>query len=317
MARWRKVETGTWADERFRELSQNGRMLWLYLLCGHRTTTFPGLVVAREAVVADDLGWSLEAFREAFREASSKGMAKADWKAGLTLLPRALLDSAGEPRDTARPESPNVLKSWAKSWDEIPECPLKAEYLRHLGSFAEALGEGFTKAYLEGFRKALAKASANQEKEKEKEQEQEKEECAAPIAPLVLIPGEASPLRAPPSQQSRAIAKPATGYTETVALFDRLFFAQNGVKPTWGAKQGAQLKALLERHGAPEVQRRTEILFAGRGPAFIRSPFDLGTLVMHFDKLAAPADQAPRNSGRDLSTDDLGRMAEELRRRGM
>lgn len=205
MARWRKVEVGTWSDTRFRRLSApqpNAQTLWLYLLCGPRTTTFPGLIVAREAVMADDLGWPVEAFREAFREASAEGMAEADWKAGLTVLPRALLDSLDEPRGTARPESPNVLRSWAKSWDEVPDCPLKDKYLRALESFAEALGPSFLKAFREAFRRPLAKAlaqpSPNQEKEKEKEQEKEKEErdAGTPATVTAATPVE-RPRRAP------------------------------------------------------------------------------------------------------------------------
>jgi hypothetical protein len=106
MSRWRKVEIGTMRDGKFRSLSRpqpNAQTLWIYLLCGERTTTFPGLVIGRAAVMADDLGWSVEAFLEAFAEVSGKGMAKVDWEAGIVLLPKALIDSSGEPRDTARP----------------------------------------------------------------------------------------------------------------------------------------------------------------------------------------------------------------------
>lgn len=162
MGRYRKIEVATWHDARFRSLSPappNGQTLWLYLLTGPRTTIFPGLIVAREAVMADDLGWSIEAFREAFGEALGEGLVEACWEAGVVVLKKALIDSTGEPRDTSRPESPNVIKRWAKSWDEIPECDLKRRYLRDLGSFAEGLGGPFAEAYREAFRKALAKPS--------------------------------------------------------------------------------------------------------------------------------------------------------------
>jgi uncharacterized phage protein (TIGR02220 family) len=175
MARWRKVEVGTWNDEGFKSFSQNARMLWLYLLTGPRTMPFPGLVIAREVVIADDLGWSLETFRKAFAEAYGKGMAKADWSAGIVVLTKALLDSFGDPRETAKPESPNVLRSWSKSWDDVPDCELKVLYLKTLGSFAEALGEGFQQAFREAFRKALAKASRQPSPNQEKEKEQEKD----------------------------------------------------------------------------------------------------------------------------------------------
>lgn len=191
MARYRKVEVMTWSDDRFQSLSAaqpNAQTLWLYLLTGPRTTSFPGLVVARDEVMAADLRWPIEAFREAFREASGKGLAKADWKAGLVVLRKALIDSTGEPRDTARPESPNVIKHWAKSWDEVPDCLLKAEYLRSLESFTKALGEAFHKAFQEGFRKALAKASTHPSLNQYQEQKQEqKESDAEPSLGLSLL----------------------------------------------------------------------------------------------------------------------------------
>ncbi len=156
MTRYRRVEVGTRSDRRFRELSRpppNGQDLWLYLLCGQRTTIFPGLIVATEAVIADDFGWPLDAelfgseaarhgprsLREAWREVEDRGMARADWISGVIVLPKALIDGAGNPRETARPTSPNALRGWAKAWPEIPECGLKDWYLQELGRFVVAL----------------------------------------------------------------------------------------------------------------------------------------------------------------------------------
>lgn len=191
MSRWRKVEVKMWLDEDVRSMSApppNGQTLWLYLLTGPRTLPIPGVVVAREAVLADDLGWSLEGFREAYAEAFAKGLVKADWKAGLVVIRKALLDGAGQPRESNKPESPNVLKGWAKSWDEIPECPLKTELLQTLGAFAKALGVGFAEAFGKAFGKALAKASPHPLPNQEREREQERE----------------SDLREPPSARARA-----------------------------------------------------------------------------------------------------------------
>jgi uncharacterized phage protein (TIGR02220 family) len=183
MARYRKTEVAMWGDRRFRELSSpppNGKSLWQYLLTGPRTTQLPGLLVASAAVMADDLKWPLEGFMKAFAEVSAKGMAKADWDAGVVVLSKALIDSSGQPRDTSRPESPNVLKGWAKAWNEVPDCLLKTEYLHSVSDFAKALGKAFTEAFAEGWAKAIAQASVhpspNQEQEQEREQEQEQEE---------------------------------------------------------------------------------------------------------------------------------------------
>lgn len=75
------------------------------------------------------------------------------------------------------------------------------------------------------------------------------------------------------------------GFAETIEVFDGLYQQHHGgAKPTWGAKQGAQVKALLKAHGAEEVQRRIRVLFSD-APSWIDSR-DVGTLVQHFDKLA-------------------------------
>lgn len=155
MTRYRKIEVGLWYDRRVRELSRpkpNARDLWIYLLCGQRTTTFPGLVAATEAIAADDLGWPVSAdlfapndddgprcFRDCWREIGARGMAIADWGAGVIVLPHALVLRTGVTRESARPSSVNTFKSWAKSWTEIPDCDLKDTYLVQLGRFARAL----------------------------------------------------------------------------------------------------------------------------------------------------------------------------------
>lgn len=160
MARYRKAEVALWFDERFLALSApqpNAQTLWLYLLTGPRTTILPGLVLAHEEVMASDLRWPLEAFRKAFGEVFREGMAKAFWPTGVVVLPRALFDSMGTPRATSKPQSPNVVKGWATSWELVPDCELTREYLVTLKAFAEAFGEAYAEAFAKAFQKAFAK----------------------------------------------------------------------------------------------------------------------------------------------------------------
>jgi len=187
MARYRKIEVATWGDDRFRALSApqpNAQTLWMYLLCGPRTTALPGLIIASDLVMAADLGWSVKAFREAFQEVSAKALAKADWKAGLVVLSKALFDSTGEPRETQKPQSPNVIKAWSKGWDEVPECALKDEYLQTLGAFTKALGKAFAEAFQEAFRKALLKGCRHPSRNQDQYSgDQEQDTGSPPIAP--------------------------------------------------------------------------------------------------------------------------------------
>ncbi len=189
VSRYRKFEVKTWLDAEVRSMSApepNGQTLWHWLLTGQRTISIPGVVIARESTMAEDLGWSLEGFRKAFREVWAKGFVKVDWKVGLVLLRRGLIDSSGQPRESNRPANPNVLKSWAKSWDDIPECDLKDELLRTLECFSKALGERYEIAFRESFAKALAKRlgqhSPKQDQDQDQDQEQKQDQEGGPRA---------------------------------------------------------------------------------------------------------------------------------------
>jgi hypothetical protein len=146
MARYRKIHVAMYADAKFRSLSRpqpNGQSLWTYLLTGPHTTAVPGLSSIGEAAMAESLGWTLEGFREAFREVSAKGMAKADWDARVVWVPNAVRYNP--------PESPNVIKSWAKGWEEIPECALKVVAFTTLKAFVEGLPEAFREVFRKAF----------------------------------------------------------------------------------------------------------------------------------------------------------------------
>lgn len=123
-----------------------------------------------------------------------------------------------------------------------------------------------------------------------------------PPPALVLIPeGPAGPTRA-----------------EAIDAFHRAFKKRaNGAKPTWGAKQIGQVDGLLAKHSPAEVIRRTEILF-NSPPAFLAGcQPDLSTLVLHFDKLAAPAQERKSlaQSALDQQLERV-RMLEEQEREG-
>ena len=170
MGRYRKIDVKMYGDEKFCALTAappNAQTLWVYLLTGPHTTNLPGLCVSGEAAMSEALGWPLEAFREAFREASLKGMVRADWKARVLWLPNAVKYN--------RPESPNVIIGWRKSWDEIPECELKQIALSSIRDevcrMSRKFVEAFRKAFPEAFHKAFREGSPNQEQEQEQEQE--------------------------------------------------------------------------------------------------------------------------------------------------
>lgn len=177
MSRYRKIEVRTWSDEKFRSLSPippSGQGLWFFLLTGPHTTAIPGLFRAGRAAMAEELGWDQEAFDEAFLEVSAKDMVKADFRAKLVWLPKAIQHN--------KPESPNVVRGWRVELDLLPECDLKREAIAGIREALEAAGASYVEAFDElqngkakESAKALPKASEKPSANQEQEQEQEKE----------------------------------------------------------------------------------------------------------------------------------------------
>jgi len=190
MSRYRKIEVRTWSDEKFRALSgipPSGQGLWFFLLTGPHTTAIPGLFRVGRAAMAEELDWEQEDFDKAFREVSELGMAKADFKAKLVWLPKAVQHN--------KPESPNVVRSWRVEMDLLPECELKREAIAGIRAALGAMGAPYVEAFDEILQtrknaeekaspkpsaKPSAKAMANQEQEQE--QEQDKEEAKASLS---------------------------------------------------------------------------------------------------------------------------------------
>lgn len=155
MSRYRKVDPRIWNDQKFREMSDAGKLVFFMLLT-HPNMTAIGAMRATLAGLAEEMGWEPEAFREAFREAFDKGMAEHDQKACLIALPNFLKYNP--------PESPNVVKAWVNALDLLPECDLKTRVIARAKDFTEGLTEAFREAY--------RKTMPNQEQEQEQEQEQ-------------------------------------------------------------------------------------------------------------------------------------------------
>lgn len=158
---YRKVKITMWDDPKFRALSAllpSGQSLFIYLLTGPFTGIIPGLYKAGRAAMAEELGWDVEAFDLALGEAIALGMVKADLKARVFWLPNAVKHNP--------PASVNVIKSWARSYELLPDCPLKLEAFESLKSacygVSEAMGMAFDKAFALPKDKAKALASGIQ-----------------------------------------------------------------------------------------------------------------------------------------------------------
>ena len=216
--------------------------------------------------MAEELGWSVEAFDEAFQEVFDKGMAKADFKARLVWLPNAIKHN--------KPESPNVVRSWRVELDLLPECDLKNEAISHIRETFETIAPSYVQAFNEVIfggslrhsskpygkpsGKASAKTMPNQEQEQEQEQEKEQSSLRSDSST-------AAPIDQPADKIADRLAKVTD---EAIAAYnDSPLTKRNGgnlpnVSPTIGReKRQAQVRRCLrvaraiceESTGSPRV----------------------------------------------------------------
>lgn len=186
---YRRITVRMWGDAKVRSLSRPqpcGQVLWFHLLTGEQTDIIPGLCKIGEAAFAEQLGWPLEGFREAYREAYALGMTEADWDARVVWVPKAIEHNP--------PGSLNVVKSWADAWDRIPECELKLKAWSTIRSFLERdnMPDSFLKAFDEACPKPRVmpsgkasdkpndKASGFQDQDQDQEQEEDPRAPARP-----------------------------------------------------------------------------------------------------------------------------------------
>jgi hypothetical protein len=136
----------------------NAQHLWFYLLTGDATSAVPGVTVVDRVVLAAKLGWTdhMPAFDACVLAIETQQMAAFDWDAGMVWCRAALKYNP--------PQSPNVLKSWGKAFDLLPECQLKDDVLEAVADLVDDLvaaaerrkpgaGKAFAEAFLEAFPK--------------------------------------------------------------------------------------------------------------------------------------------------------------------
>lgn len=245
-----------WADSKFRALSPlppSGQSLWVYLLTGPHTGPIPGLFRLGPMALKEELGWDEEGFDKAFREvfgegfdgAFREGMAKADTKARVMALPKAIFHNL--------PQSPNVVQSWAEEWKSIPDCWLKNESKQQIRAALSTVGSAYVAVFdkitgcdsgHEPSPKASAKPSpkpspkpcrkpmANQEQEQEQEQELKK-------TPLPPMGGDVN---------LQKIEPPPEGFCRARSAYPKRDGGQN-----WRQAQKAWNARIVEGHSVAEL----------------------------------------------------------------
>lgn len=287
MSRYRTVDVRLWSDRRFLALTDDGRLLWLFLLTTPARLAVPGVIVGGEAMLAEQLGWEVERYRKGYQELLTKGL-KVRSEGRVMWLANAL--------KYQKIAGPKAMAGMAKVWDDIPECELKGVIWEELKIackpwsilftklFPKVHGEGYAQLHMEGLSPGTGTGPRTGTGDRRAGR------AAAP----------------PPVAKDPPVHQPA------IAEFDARYRAAYQTKPTWGDKQAAQIIRLVTAHGVDEVRRRIGILFDSP-PSFLTGPHDVGTLVQHFDKLSQPGSRERPGGGRAFHDDVLDAQLERVR----
>jgi len=206
MAKYRKVDVRIWNDEKFRALTDDGKLMFFYLLT-HPNMTAIGAMRASVPGIAAELEWPIERCSKAFAEGLPKafrdGLWRHDEKALAVWLPKFARHNP--------PENPNVIKAWVGAVDNLPECDITTLAIQTVKDFAK----GYGKAYAEAFENALAKHYPKGMPNRMPKQEQEQEQDLTPPPPLDF-PDQATqqPNRPPRVNGHNQKYSPTAGITE-------------------------------------------------------------------------------------------------------
>jgi hypothetical protein len=138
MSRYRTVQCLIWNDDKFPFATDDCKLVWFHL----KTTPFStplGIFKAPVQGLAAEIHWPLKRYGEALKEGIEKGFWNVDGRFHVVYFPNFFKYN--------KPENPNVLKGWLKSWDEIPECGLKNDCYQQLMSSCQEWGGAFLNVF--------------------------------------------------------------------------------------------------------------------------------------------------------------------------
>ena len=191
MARFRKIDPRIWNDAKFASLSNEAKLLFMYLLTSPSMTIL-GALPMRASAVAEELGLDSKRYAIRYEELSRLGMAEYDDR-GLFWVRNYLKYNS--------PDNPKVVLSWPSALDLLPECPLLANVLDAARNHCCARGDSFLKAFEDGigdrFVNRIANGMSYGMAYKEKEKEKEKNIRRDALESSEIFSQSASPIEAP------------------------------------------------------------------------------------------------------------------------
>lgn len=166
MARFRKIDPRIWNDAKFSSLSNDAKLLFIYLLTSPQTQMI-GAVPMRAETVAAELGFDMERYGIRYRELYDLGIAEYDDR-GLYWVKNYLKYNS--------PDNPKVVISWRECLDFLPECPLLQKVIESARSHCASRGERYLEAFEKGLGNSMPYGMSYGMPYKEQKQKQEQEQ---------------------------------------------------------------------------------------------------------------------------------------------
>ncbi len=165
MGRYRKVDPRIWNDAKFRTLSDDGKLAFLFVLT-HPQMTALGAMRGTISGLAEELRWDVARMRDAMSDAIRHDMVVVNADASFICLPKFLRYN--------EPEGPNsVTKAWLDALDLIPECAEKADLISNCRKYLDGKSDAFRHAIGHAIWDAFGMPCPIQEQEQEQEQEED------------------------------------------------------------------------------------------------------------------------------------------------
>ena len=129
MKYYRTIYCTTWDKPAFTQLSTDAQLVWLFIVTGPHTDRIPGLYSLGAGAMADRLAdkgepWEGSRIQAALEEMMSLGLIAVHRRPNVIYMPGLL--------NEYRPNNLNILIGWGKALQNIPDCPLKEEWLAEL-----------------------------------------------------------------------------------------------------------------------------------------------------------------------------------------
>jgi hypothetical protein len=160
-----KVHTSFWSSDTIRGLSDDGRLLAIYLMTSPHST-IAGVFRLPDGYVCEDMQWTAERVSKAFMELFDKGFGNRCETTKWVWIRKHL--------EWNPPENPNQRKAACKVALSVPaECAWKLDFMRVCGSSL-----GIEPPSTPNRSETVGEPFANQEPEQEQEQKQEQEHSA-------------------------------------------------------------------------------------------------------------------------------------------